>query len=340
MNKYISLKNQYYEINNAYIIPIREEDKYLIMQWRNEQLYHLRQNKLLTKDDQDKYFSEVINPSFFELTPKQILFSFIKDNECIGYGGLVHISWKNRNAEISFIMKTELENENFEILWITYLNLIEKVAFEDLGLHKIFTYAFDLRPRLYKALLYCKFNEEARLREQVKFDNKYIDVVIHSKIKSEIYYRKALPSDVKTYYEWINETSVREHSFNSERISWESHVQWFNEKINDPNYNFYIFYDSNENLIGQVRIQLISKNNSLIGVSVDQKYRGQGYGSKIIEYACSAYLKNNPNMIIHAYIKQENIKSKNIFEKSGFEFIENIDYNNFKSYHYIFYENK
>ena len=31
------------------IVPIRMEDRYDIMKWRNEQIYHLRQNKPLPK---------------------------------------------------------------------------------------------------------------------------------------------------------------------------------------------------------------------------------------------------------------------------------------------------
>jgi RimJ/RimL family protein N-acetyltransferase len=186
MNKYISLKNQIFRSNSGLIVPIREEDKYLIMQWRNEQIYHLRQNQILTKADQDNYFSTIIKKLFFETYPNQILFSYLNEKECIGYGGLVHINWIDRNAEISFIMKTELEEENFEKHWITYLNLIEIVAFKELKLHKIFTYAFDIRPRLYIALDFCNFNEEARLRQQIKFNDKYIDVVIHSKINAEV----------------------------------------------------------------------------------------------------------------------------------------------------------
>jgi RimJ/RimL family protein N-acetyltransferase len=58
------------------------------------------------------------------------------------------------------------------------------VAFEELQLHNIFTYAFDLRPRLYLALAQSDFQEEARLKEHCYFDGKYLDVVIHSKIKN------------------------------------------------------------------------------------------------------------------------------------------------------------
>ena len=52
MPNYISLKKQIYTHNGYEIIPIRDIDKYDIMKWRNEQIYHLRQENLLTKLDQ------------------------------------------------------------------------------------------------------------------------------------------------------------------------------------------------------------------------------------------------------------------------------------------------
>ena len=76
------------------------------MRWRNEQMYHLRQSKPLTEADQDRYFDEVVSQLFDQEQPEQILFSFLEGEKCIGYGGLVHINWGDRNAEVSFIMDT------------------------------------------------------------------------------------------------------------------------------------------------------------------------------------------------------------------------------------------
>ena len=57
------------------------------MNWRNEQLYHLRQiNKQLYKS-QEKYFKEIVANLFNSDKPNQILFSYLKENKCIGYGG-------------------------------------------------------------------------------------------------------------------------------------------------------------------------------------------------------------------------------------------------------------
>lgn len=150
--KYNCLSNQVFTHEQYSLVPIREGDRYDIMKWRNEQIYHLRQAEPLTKEKQDWYFENVVAKLFDQEQPSQILFSYLKNEECIGYGGLVHINWQDKHAEISFIMATELEAEGFEFHWKTYLGLIEQVAFEELHLHKIFTYAFDIRSRLYTAL--------------------------------------------------------------------------------------------------------------------------------------------------------------------------------------------
>ena len=186
MNSYKVLNKQIFISDKYSLVPIRFEDRHAIMKWRNEQIYHLRQAKPLTKEDQDAYFENVIAKLFEEDHPNQILFSFLENGDCIGYGGLVHINWIDQNAEISFIMNTVLEENRFNEIWTAYLSLIEKVAFHELKLHKIFTYAFDLRPQLYEVLLYSKFIEEVRLKEHCFFNGKFIDVLIHSKFNSYV----------------------------------------------------------------------------------------------------------------------------------------------------------
>jgi RimJ/RimL family protein N-acetyltransferase len=184
MKNYKCLTNSIFQQESFSIVPLRYEDRFDILKWRNEQIYHLRQNKPLTVEDQEKYFNTVVEKLFDEEQPNQILFSYMENGKCIGYGGLVHINWIDKNAEISFVMNTALEGNDFQDNWISYLKLIEEVAFEELKLHKIFTYAFDLRPHLYLALQRASFIEETRLKEHCLFDGKFIDILIHSKINN------------------------------------------------------------------------------------------------------------------------------------------------------------
>ena len=180
--KYSVLSNNSFSSGAYSIVPIRYEDRYKIMTWRNEQMYHLRQNKPLTGADQDAYFKNVVSKLFDQEQPNQLLFSYLRNGACIGYGGLVHINWIDKNAEISFIMNTELENTEFKEHWGTYLDLIEQVGFSELQLHKLFVYAFDLRPHLYNAIEDKNYVQDAVLKEHCYFNNTFIDVVIHSKI--------------------------------------------------------------------------------------------------------------------------------------------------------------
>jgi hypothetical protein len=85
------------------------------------------------------------------------------------------------NAEISFLMDTKLEKEYFQVLWSNFLNLIETVAFDDLKFHKIYTYAYDIRPQLFKLLNDCEYTNEAVLREHVCINGVFENVLIHSK---------------------------------------------------------------------------------------------------------------------------------------------------------------
>ena len=181
MKFYKALNKQKFSRGNYSLVPIRFEDRYKIMEWRNEQMYHLRQNELLTRDKQDFYFEKVVANLFDQEKPGQILFSYLEGEECIGYGGLVHINWVDKNSEISFIMKADLEQNYFEKHWGIYLEMLEEVAFKDLKLHKLHSYAFDLRPKIYKVLEAANFGKEAVLKEHCFYENEFIDVIIHSK---------------------------------------------------------------------------------------------------------------------------------------------------------------
>ncbi len=149
--------------------------------------------------------------------------------------------------------------------------------------------------------------------------------------------RNANKGDIETYFNWVNEDAVRKLSYNSKKISYLQHQEWFNKNLIDDNCFMYLFFINKE--IGQVRIQKISKNNALISISVDKNFRGRGYGVQMLKKSIEIFHKAYPTIVINAYVKIENIASKNIFEKSGFKFMEELIYKNTNSFHYI-YENK
>ena len=87
------------------LVPIRYEDREPIRAWRNAQLDVLRQAAPLTAEQQEAYFQRVVMPLFEQEKPGQLLFSLLHDEELIAYGGLVHISWADLRAEVSFLVE-------------------------------------------------------------------------------------------------------------------------------------------------------------------------------------------------------------------------------------------
>ncbi|MDB4293013.1 GNAT family N-acetyltransferase [Maribacter sp.] len=185
MNFYKALHKQKYSVNNCAIVPIRFEDRMAILKWRNEQLFHLRQHKVLTAEDQDHYFKTVVEKLFDQEQPGQLLFSYLENGICIGYGGLVHMNWVDQNAEISFITNTAIEGEQYAFHMSTFLGLLTEVAFKELDFHKLFTYAFDVRPNIYPILENSGFKKEAVLKEHCLFNGEFKDVIIHAIYKSD-----------------------------------------------------------------------------------------------------------------------------------------------------------
>ncbi len=332
--KYKILKRQCFQSGEYKIVPIRKQDKYKIMQWRNEQMYHLRQEKFLTEKDQDQYFDKVINKLFEQKYPEQILFSFLYKEQCIGYGGLVHINWKEKSAEISFLMQTELEKKYFEQNWSVFLKLIEKVAFTELNLHKIFTYAYDLRPNLYPVLEKLGFYLAERLKNKYEIDNQIFDVVIHEKINpvDKIYFRKVKKEDINLLFNWANEEEVRKQSFHTRKIDFDTHKNWFYSKLKDENYQMYIA-EINQNPISLIRFE-IEREHAVIGILIDINWRGKALSVPILKKATEIFQQKN-SIPVYAYIKKNNKASVKAFQQAGYKFYKKVIINGVKSYCFI-----
>ena len=305
------------------LVPIRDEDKYLIMRWRNEQIYHLRQAKPLTSEDQETYFDTAIADLFVQEKPAQLLFSLLENEICIGYGGLVHINWVDKHAEVSFIMNTELEATRFAEIWTVYLQLLQKIAFTELQLHKLFTYAFDLRPHLYPVLADSGFEQEARLKDHCFFNGQYKDVLIHSKWNTNgpLFLREVTENDMQLLFDWANEPGVRANSLNSETIPFEAHQKWFDSQLNNPDTKLFILTDGTHAL-GQIRIQ---RKESLweIGYSIDKEQRGKRLGAEIVRLL----LEKFGQYAFKAIVKKDNTASIKVFENLNFEITDSGDAN-------------
>ena len=245
------------------------------------------------------------------------MFGYYRHKNLIGYGGLVHIDWNNKRAEISFIMKTSLEKLEFALHWKIFLQLIEEVAFNELCFNKIYTYAFDLRPHLYPILIDQAFEFECRLRKHYYFDNKYVDCLIHCKFNeiqnlNNLTYKEVTSEDKEQLYIWAIDKQTRRNAINQKEISFEEHLNWFDSKLKLKSKKYFILKNEKTSL-GLLRLDKI-KGYWNISYLIDKKYRGFGLGQKIIEKA----ILERDGLPLRAKIKEENIASKRIFQKLSF----------------------
>jgi RimJ/RimL family protein N-acetyltransferase len=329
-SEYKCLSQNKFSIGEYKIIPLRFEDRLDIMKWRNEQMYHLRQDKLLTEKSQDVYYNGTVAKLFDQEKPNQILFSYLKNDKCIGYGGLVHINWIERTAEVSFIMETSLETNEFDLHWSTYLDILKKIAFKELKFKSLNTCAYDLRPFLYPILEKNNFKLKEHLISEIEIDGKKTDVFIHECINTVLLLkiREATESDAKLIFNWSNDSLVRAQSFYSNTIEFENHENWFKEKLQNDN-SLLVINNFDGNNIGLVRYE-IENDKCSVGILIDEKFRGKGLSSSMLINSSSYYFKKFSTPIF-AYIKESNIASIRSFEKAGYSFFNKIEVNGFNT---------
>lgn len=319
MPKYICLQHQEQHLGDYSIVPLRYEDRFSIMKWRNEQIYHLRQARPLTEDDQQRYFDNVVSKLYDNPKPDQILFSYLEKGVCIGYGGLVHINWIDRNGEISFIMDTKLEAEHFAEHWSNYLTMLKAVAFDDLDLHKIYTYAFDLRPHLYTMLEANGYKREATLKEHCLFNGEYKDVMLHSLWNDRyevINYVDCTKEQNLDILALRNRDDVRSWMVNPEVILEENHFK-FVESLKDNSKRLYYAIYKNGVLVGTYNLTNEGDGVWERGIIANPSTQGTGQTEKWERQILSRL----PSEIktVSAKVKQDNLRSIKYHKKLGYK---------------------
>lgn len=166
---------------------VQPADIEAIRQWRNAQMDVLRQTAPISPEQQERYFAEHVWPQTTNPEPSQVLVALERAGVFIGYGGLVHISWPNRRAEVSFLLTPDLEKKSDELiaLFSRFLDLMKLLAFDDLGLRRLCTETFAHRTRHIATLEASGFRCEGRLREHVLIEGKPTDSFAHGLLAFE-----------------------------------------------------------------------------------------------------------------------------------------------------------
>ncbi|HEX8507717.1 MAG TPA: GNAT family N-acetyltransferase [Hymenobacter sp.] len=188
MKTYKALPQAEFRWENYRLVPIRYEDREPIRAWRNAQLQVLRQAEPLSAEQQDAYFQRVVLPLFEQEQPGQLLFSLLHHDELVAYGGLVHISWLDGRAEVSFLADPAraAEPATYRNDFLAHLRLLGQAAFEGLKFNRLFTETYDIRPAHVAILEEAGFQLEGRLRQHVRLaPDTFADSLMHGQLAAD-----------------------------------------------------------------------------------------------------------------------------------------------------------
>jgi UDP-2,4-diacetamido-2,4,6-trideoxy-beta-L-altropyranose hydrolase len=162
-----------------------------------------------------------------------------------------------------------------------------------------------------------------------------VEYSLRSYFKNNVILRKAESKDVYDVYELSNEPEVRRNSFNQEKIKLKTHSEWFAHKLKEEDYLFLIA-EVNNDYIGHVRFD-INRNESFISICINKNLRGFGAGETVIQNALEYFKSIKPQVkTVKAYIKEGNIASERLFEKTHFEFLNQCIVKNHSASVYIY----
>ena len=132
-------------------------------------------------------------------------------------------------------------------------------------------------------------------KDGVRFDITISKHVSPSLKVDVVILRKANASDMRQYYDWINDIAVRKNSFSGDLISWEDHQRWFKQKLINQQCFLYVAQIDRIN-IGQVRIDYETDNVASIHFLVGKEFRGLGLSKKMLIAALDNIKKDCPKV--------------------------------------------
>lgn len=187
MNRYSCMPHPTLFDGGLAIEAVQPDQIEAIRQWRNAQMNVLRQTAIISPTQQQRYFETHIWPEMTQPQPRNILLSYRENQAHIGYGGLVHIAWEHRRAEVSFLLDPifAAQVEPYARYFSEFLQLIKRLAFDDLGLGRLFTETYASRDHHMAVLESAGFRREGVLRQHVMAEGQPVDSIMHGCLESD-----------------------------------------------------------------------------------------------------------------------------------------------------------
>ena len=205
----------------------------------------------------------------------------------------------------------------------------QKIFFERFLKKNIFFSAYDFSEKPLKKGIEAALIGKDIQRESL--DGESGERILEKFIDLTFSIRKVAYGDEKLLFNWANDKSVRKNAISANEILWEDHIKWFNAKLISSDNEMYILEKVGKP-VGQIRYDR-KDDYFLIDYSIDQEYRGMGYGKKILKKTLPFITEFK--MKIRAIVKSDNLGSIKVFNALNFKFVkklslDDIDYHQFE----------
>lgn len=128
----------------------------------------------------------------------------------------------------------------------------------------------------------------------------------------------ASPEDSIDIWTWRNNKKTQDMFLNQNAVSWNSHKDWFEKSLLNPDRYMYIGYTEKKEKIGICRFDKnLTKNTAEVSINLNPTMRNKKLSHPFLG-ACIVIFFYHNKIPLTAKIKNENIASINCFEKSGF----------------------
>ena len=97
-----------------------------------------------------------------------------------------------------------------------------------------------------------------------------------------------------------------------------NHNEWYKTHISSFDYSIYIFEDEENNFVAMTSYEILT-DTAKVNIYLNKEYRNKKYSQEILSESINKFLSENKNInFLQAYILEENIASKKLFENLGF----------------------
>ena len=99
-----------------------------------------------------------------------------------------------------------------------------------------------------------------------------------------------------------------------------NHNEWYKIHISSFDYSIYVFEDEKNDFVAMASYEVLT-DTAKVKIYLNKYFRNKGYSQKILSESIGKFLQDNKEVkYLQAYILEENIASKKIFENAGFNY--------------------